>query len=90
MRMWRGTRTECLRMIPLSEAQTYVLKRVKALPPAAVHLDSALGLVLAEPVVSHGPIPPFDNTAVDGFALRIRGHRRGTGSARLAGHNRSG
>ena len=57
-------------MIPLSEARAYVLERVAALPPRTVALDEALGLVLAEPVVSAEDIPAFHNTAMDGFAVR--------------------
>ncbi len=57
-------------MIPLDEARQFVLDRCTPLPVAAVAIDDALGLVLAEPVRSTGPIPPFDNTAMDGFALR--------------------
>lgn len=33
-------------------------------------LDAALGRVLAGPVFSHMNVPPFDNSAMDGFALR--------------------
>ena len=58
------------RMIPLPEALSHVLERVERLPQQAVALDRALGLVLAEPVVSSEAVPPFDNTAVDGFAVR--------------------
>lgn len=38
--------------------------------PADVDLRSALGLVLAEPVEAVESVPPFDNTAMDGFAVR--------------------
>jgi molybdopterin molybdotransferase len=32
---------------------------------------SCLGRVLAEPVVSRGPVPPWDNSAMDGYAVRV-------------------
>lgn len=57
-------------MIPLSEAQSYVLKQIKPLPETVVPLKNALGSVLTESVVSTETIPPFANTAVDGYALR--------------------
>jgi molybdopterin molybdotransferase len=36
-----------------------------------VPLLQALGRVLAEPVVSHLDVPPADNSAMDGYALRV-------------------
>ena len=52
------------------------LKRVLAHtpPPAAAHtaVKAALGLVLAEPVVSPLDLPAFDNSAVDGYAVRAQ------------------
>ena len=38
--------------------------------PRPVPLDDALGLVTAAPLVARDPVPPFDNTAMDGFAVR--------------------
>ncbi len=35
-----------------------------------VPLGAALGRVLAEDLVAHEPIPPFDTSAMDGYALR--------------------
>lgn len=35
----------------------------------AVPLSEAAGRVLAEPVVALGPTPPFDNAAMDGYAI---------------------
>lgn len=40
------------------------------MPVEAVPLREALGRVLAEDVVSHDDVPGFDNSAMDGFALR--------------------
>lgn len=57
-------------MIPLEEAQTHVLDRCSVLPSAAVALRQARGLVTAASVAADEQIPPFDNTAVDGFAVR--------------------
>ena len=57
-------------MIPLQEARGHVLSRVETLPARRTPLDQALGLVLAEPVLSAEPIPAFANTAMDGYAVR--------------------
>jgi len=57
-------------VIPLSEARSYVLDRVKPLAVTSVGLPEALGLVLAETVTSREDVPAFANTAMDGFALR--------------------
>ncbi|MDH3706993.1 MAG: molybdopterin molybdotransferase MoeA [Acidimicrobiia bacterium] len=57
-------------MIPLEEAQAYVLAGCEALPAAPAPMVDAHGLVLAEPVVADQSIPPFANTAMDGFAIR--------------------
>jgi molybdopterin molybdotransferase len=46
-----------------------VLAAVRALGPERVALDAALGRVLAEDVVSGMTLPPFDSSAMDGFAL---------------------
>ena len=47
-----------------------VLAAVGALPPALVSLDVALGLVLAEDIRSRTDTPPFDNSAMDGYAVQ--------------------
>jgi molybdenum cofactor synthesis domain-containing protein len=54
----------------LEDAQAFVLE---SCPPLdAVEVDRAIagGLVLAAAVVATEVVPPFDNTAVDGYALR--------------------
>ncbi len=58
-----------LGVIPLEEARSYVLDRVDRLPAAPVCLAEAGGLVLAEPIVAQESVPPFANTAMDGFAV---------------------
>lgn len=40
------------------------------LPAERVPLAAALGRALAEPVVAPGPLPAFDNSSMDGYALR--------------------
>jgi molybdopterin molybdotransferase len=57
-------------VIALEEVQAEVLRAVPRLGPVPVPLLEARGLVLAEPVVATEPVPPFANTAMDGYALR--------------------
>ena len=57
-------------MIPLSEAQERVLAECDVLPEAVVEIGQARGLVTTETVVARELVPPFDNTAMDGFAVR--------------------
>lgn len=56
-------------MIPLTEAQQYVLDGCEPLETARIASAEALGLVTAEPIACSELIPPFDNTAVDGYAV---------------------
>ncbi len=56
-------------MIPLEEAQAEVLAACHPGPPAATDVRHALGLVLAESVRAAESVPPFRNTAMDGFAV---------------------
>ena len=57
-------------MRPLADAQRQVLDTVPALPAVATPLADCLGLVLAADVVASHDIPPFDNSAMDGYAVR--------------------
>ncbi len=57
-------------MTPLEDAQQFVLGQCPPKPPVDVDRRDAGGLVLAAPVVSSEVVPPFDNTAVDGYAVR--------------------
>ncbi|SDC28276.1 molybdopterin molybdotransferase MoeA [Williamwhitmania taraxaci] len=57
-------------MITFDSAFDIVLSYVKPLTAEVVDLYSALGRVLAEPIVSDMDMPPFDKSAVDGYACR--------------------
>lgn len=67
-------------MISVDEAQRIVLGSVSPLPPVSMRLLDALGCVLAEAVVAPIPLPPFDNSAMDGYAL-IAADTRGASEA---------
>ncbi|MDQ1481675.1 MAG: molybdopterin molybdotransferase [Actinomycetota bacterium] len=57
-------------MISLEAAQQRILATVTPLAPRAVALAGARGLVLARDVFAAEMVPPFANTAMDGFAVR--------------------
>ena len=57
-------------LLPLDEARAHVLARVAPLDVVSVPLSEALDLVAAAPVAALEAIPPFANSAMDGFAVR--------------------
>ncbi len=57
-------------MISLEQALDRVLGACHPAPAVTVGLDRALGLVLAETVMAVEDVPPFANSAMDGFAVR--------------------
>jgi molybdopterin molybdotransferase len=82
------------KLIEIEEARAAVLGRAAPLPAESVPLGVALGRVLAEGLSSDEPVPGFDNSAMDGFAVRARdtaGARPGSPVAlREAGESRAG
>ncbi|MEY2886469.1 MAG: molybdopterin biosynthesis protein MoeA, partial [Actinomycetota bacterium] len=58
-------------MIPLHEAQETVLAGCTPLIPVQVAYTEMTGRVLDQDVVAAEDVPPFRNTAVDGYAVRI-------------------
>ena len=57
-------------MISVEEAQERILAAVQPLDAVDVPLQEALGLVLAEDVRAGLDIPSWDNSAMDGYAVR--------------------
>jgi molybdopterin molybdotransferase len=57
-------------MISVEEARERILSYVQRLEPEERPLVDALGQVLAEDVAAGFDIPPLDNTAMDGYAVR--------------------
>jgi len=55
------------------DARALVLDRVVRLPAEPVALDACLGRVTATGVTAGLSVPPFDNSAMDGYALRSAG-----------------
>jgi len=56
-------------LMPVEEARDRILKGVKPLPPQSVALEKALGRVLATPVKALRDQPPFEGSAMDGYAV---------------------
>jgi molybdopterin molybdotransferase len=56
--------------VTASEAQRLILEATPLLGPETVPISAALGRVLAEAVVSARDLPPADNSAMDGYAVR--------------------
>jgi len=57
-------------MLSVEEAQAKVLERIARLDPTRVGALDSLGCVLAADVVSDIDVSPFDNSAMDGYAVR--------------------
>jgi molybdopterin molybdotransferase len=56
-------------LLSLEEALGRMLDGLRPLPPETVAVEDAVGRVLAEPVAALVTMPPFDNSAMDGFAV---------------------
>ncbi|HBA60870.1 MAG TPA: hypothetical protein DCZ92_08630 [Elusimicrobia bacterium] len=57
-------------MITFEEAIKIVLKHAKPLPPVQTRIEDAVGRVLLEDIRSGLEMPPFNKSAVDGYAVR--------------------
>lgn len=57
-------------LLSVEEARIRVLAGVAALPAETVALEPAAGRVLSEPVAAAQTLPAWDNSAMDGFAVR--------------------
>ena len=72
--------------IGIDEARRRVLGEVRPLPAEEVPLGRALGRVLTDDLASPVDVPPFDTSAMDGFALA----EPGGGRVRVIGESRAG
>jgi len=75
-------------MLPIDEARTEVLRAVRPLGDEELAVADALDRVLAEEVTAAHDVPPFANSAMDGFALRAAD--AASGRLRIAGESRAG
>ena len=65
-------------MLSYHSALECLLKAVQPLAPERVALTAAYGRLLAAPLVAPCAMPPFDQSLVDGYALRSSDTRRAT------------
>jgi molybdopterin molybdotransferase len=81
-------------VIELADARRLIAERCSPLGSERVPLPEALGRVLAEPAVSPAAVPGFDNSAMDGFAVRAADVRSASPAAvvvlDLAGESSAG
>jgi molybdopterin molybdotransferase len=81
-------------LVTVEEARSAVLAEVESLHGEPVPIEHALGRVSAEEVRATSSIPPFDNSAMDGYALRAEDAAGASPEAPvelpLAGESRAG
>jgi molybdopterin molybdotransferase len=86
--------TAARRLMPLEEAGRIVLAEAHPLDLEEVPLSAAQDRVLGAAVVATEPVPPFDNSAMDGFAVRAVDTAGASGeepvALRLVGESRAG
>jgi molybdopterin molybdotransferase len=80
--------------IDIEHARQLVLERTGSLGAERVRLADALGRVLADDAVAGEPVPAFENSAMDGFALRAADTGGATPGSpavlRIVGESRAG
>ena len=60
-------------LMPLADMEKLIAERVQPVAETeVVSLNDARGRVIAENIASLLDLPPFDNSAVDGYAVRHR------------------
>lgn len=59
-------------MISAVEAKKVILENIRVKKPKKVTLTDALDLVLAQDIKAANPLPPFSNSAMDGFAVKAK------------------
>jgi len=77
------------KLIAFEDARALVLEHAKPLPSELVALGEALGRVLAGEVRAPEDVPGFDNSAMDGFAVRAADAAAGA-RLRIVGESRAG
>jgi molybdopterin molybdotransferase len=71
-------------MLSLEEARERILAHVQEGPVEKVRLAQGLGRYLAEDLESGVDLPPFDNSAMDGYAVRAQDLARASESNRVS------
>ncbi|HLF14100.1 MAG TPA: molybdopterin molybdenumtransferase MoeA, partial [Bacteroidota bacterium] len=57
-------------MISADQARSAILERVPVLGTVTLSIRRAAGYRLADDVVASSDVPPFENAAMDGYAVR--------------------
>jgi molybdopterin molybdotransferase len=58
-------------MLSLEEAQANILGAVTQFPPEPLPLEQAMGRFVTSEIRAQVDLPPFDNSAMDGYAVRV-------------------
>ena len=58
-------------LVSAEHARAAVLASARLVGSESAPLAAAVGRTLAAPVVSDGPLPPFDTSSMDGYAVRL-------------------
>lgn len=64
--------------LSIAEALERILARATPLPTEHVPLDAAMGRALAEDILARYELPPWDNSGMDGYAVRAQDVRGAT------------
>ena len=73
-------------MLSVEEALARVMTAATPLPDERIPIDAAYGRVLAEPIQAPLDVPPWDNSAMDGFALKAEDTGDAGASLRVVEH----
>jgi molybdopterin molybdotransferase len=76
-------------LIEFEDARRIVLEHARPLASEAVALRDSLGRVLAQEITAPEDVPAFDNSAMDGFAVRAADTAAGV-RLRIVGESRAG
>ncbi len=81
-------------LLEIQAAQRLILNAASPLVGEAIELDQALGRVLGNAATAAAPVPAFDSSAMDGFAVRARDTAQATTERpallRIVGESRAG
>lgn len=57
--------------ISIEDALTLIYKKTKSVKTQILPLEEALGAVLAQEIIATHSLPPYDNSAMDGYAVKL-------------------
>ena len=69
--------------IPVSEAVQKVIGQARQLETETVPLEQSYNRILAEPIIAGHPVPPFDRSPYDGFAIISKNSAGASGGNRV-------